>query len=935
MNSLNWKFFFYVLLFVFIAHACLFGQKSVLKHDIYEKWKLIKHEKISNNGQWCAWDLWAEKGDGYAYLSNPDKNMLDSIIRGEKPDFCPESNYFVCLIKPQYDSVRQLKLKKTKKDDLPKDTLYIRLLDNNQAFRFANLESFKIPEKSGEALAFITSSLKKEPENDNSDSTEEKKKKEKHIKILNIFFPVTNDTILFEGADNYVWSGNGKYLLFSTIINDSTDSVHLNIFDAERKIAKTIFEAKGTIKNICVNENGKKWAFLYSDDTSKTKNFGLFYYEKNNPNPIVRLDSVMFDDASEYYFPSENQNMFFREDGAYLFFGISEKNHEPKKDSLLDEEKVNVDIWNYKDKRLQSQQLAELKKDREHAFLTALETDSRKYIILEDNTIEYVRVNKRSKTSILMGFDYEKYGHISSWESPSYKDVYLIDLKTRDKKRILTKHQYSVDLSPDGSYLAYYRGQDSTWQLYDVAKKNTIDISSQIPYPIYNELSDYSFEPNPYGITGWTEDEEHIWLYDQFDLWQVSLNNPDQVSCITMEKGRQKNIRFRYEQIDRKELFIDPDENVLLSAFNKTSKESGFYRLSRKNNDYRLEKLLMTDFDTKIIKVSEDQSHLLWTKSSFRQFPDLLYGSLDFNDEKKISNANPIQHEYNWGTVELYSWTDFNGDSLSGLLYKPEDYSADSAYPLLVYFYERYADRLHMFWHPLPSRSIINPSIYCSNGYMVFIPDIKYERGYPGKSSYNCVVSGVKSLTKDFPSIDVDKMGIQGQSWGGYQVAYLVTETNLFACAMAGAPVSNMTSAYGGIRWNSGKTRMFQYEEGQSRIGATLWERRDLYVLNSPLFFADQVNTPLLMMHNDDDGAVPWWQSLEYFNALRRLNKPVWLLVYNKEEHNLRRWPNRIDLSIRMMQFFDHYLKGAKQPLWMQYGIPAIDKEEKRGYETE
>ena len=169
-------------------------------------------------------------------------------------------------------------------------------------------------------------------------------------------------------------------------------------------------------------------------------------------------------------------------------------------------------------------------------------------------------------------------------------------------------------------------------------------------------------------------------------------------------------------------------------------------------------------------------------------------------------------------------------------------------------------------------------------------------------------------------------MAIQGQSWGGYQVAYLVTKTNIFAAAGAGAPVSNMTSAYGGIRWGTGISRQFQYEKGQSRIGKNLWAATDAYLKNSPLFAAPKVQTPLLLMHNDKDGAVPWYQSIEYFTALKRLDKKVWLLQYNDEDHNLVERRNRKDLSIRLAQFFDHYLKGAPMPRWMSSGVPATDK---------
>ncbi|HEX8832506.1 MAG TPA: prolyl oligopeptidase family serine peptidase, partial [Longimicrobium sp.] len=164
------------------------------------------------------------------------------------------------------------------------------------------------------------------------------------------------------------------------------------------------------------------------------------------------------------------------------------------------------------------------------------------------------------------------------------------------------------------------------------------------------------------------------------------------------------------------------------------------------------------------------------------------------------------------------------------------------------------------------------------------------------------------------------------QSWGGYQVAYMITQTPMFAAAFAGAPVANMTSAYGGIRWGSGLARAFQYEHGQSRIGATPWQNRDLYIENSPLFAADRITTPLMIMHNDADGAVPWYQGIEMFVALRRLGKEVYLINYNGDEHNPTKRANQIDLAIRMMQFFDHHLKGRPAPEWMRRGVPFLER---------
>jgi dipeptidyl aminopeptidase/acylaminoacyl peptidase len=253
---------------------------------------------------------------------------------------------------------------------------------------------------------------------------------------------------------------------------------------------------------------------------------------------------------------------------------------------------------------------------------------------------------------------------------------------------------------------------------------------------------------------------------------------------------------------------------------------------------------------------------------------------------------------------------------------------------VIFYFYERNANTLFNYRAPAPSASTVNVPYFVSNEYLIFDPNIYYKDGEPGQSAYNSVVSAAKFLAK-MPWVDSTRMAIQGQSWGGYQVAYLVTKTNMFKAAGAGAPVANMTSAYGGIRWGAGINRQFQYEKTQSRIGATLWQRPDLYIKNSPLFAADKINTPLLLMHNDADGSVPWYQGIEFFTALRRLGKKVWLLQYNGEDHNLVERRNRKDLSVRLGQFFDYYLKGARPAKWIKDGLPATDKGRDWGLEVE
>ena len=299
----------------------------------------------------------------------------------------------------------------------------------------------------------------------------------------------------------------------------------------------------------------------------------------------------------------------------------------------------------------------------------------------------------------------------------------------------------------------------------------------------------------------------------------------------------------------------------------------------------------------------------------------------DLNAEEwKLSSLNPQQSNYLWGTAELYKWKTAAGKPSEGILYKPENFDPNKKYPVLIYFYEKLSDNLHNYIEPAPTRSAINASWFVSNGYVVFFPNISYGTGHPGKDAFDYVVSGAKSLIAKYKWIDANRIGLEGHSWGGYQIAYIITKTNMYKAAWAGAPVVNMTSAYGGIRYGTGISRQFQYEYTQSRIGKTLWEALPQYMESSPLFTLNKVKTPVVILHNDNDDAVPYTQGIEMFTALKRLGKPAWLINYNGEPHGVVQRKNRKDLAIRFEQFFGWLLKDEKPARWLTDGVPAVKK---------
>jgi len=205
------------------------------------------------------------------------------------------------------------------------------------------------------------------------------------------------------------------------------------------------------------------------------------------------------------------------------------------------------------------------------------------------------------------------------------------------------------------------------------------------------------------------------------------------------------------------------------------------------------------------------------------------------------------------------------------------------------------------------------------------MPDIIYANGTPGTNFMECVIPAVEK-TIELGYADADHIGLQGHSWGGYQSSFAVTQTDIFACVVTGAPLTNMVSMYNILYKSSGNTNQPLIQFGQGRMGTTPWEDLALYVSQSPVHHADKIKVPFLILQGTEDGAVDWNQGLEFYTAARRLGKEVILLSYPGEAHHLGNLENQKDFQIRMKQFFDHYLMGKPAPDWMVDGVPFLKK---------
>jgi dipeptidyl aminopeptidase/acylaminoacyl peptidase len=728
---------------------------------------------------------------------------------------------------------------------------------------------------------------------------------------------------------DFTISKDAKQLVFATSSKkEDTNSVYFVNTDSDGP-PTVLLSGKGKYQRLTWDEDNTQLAFTSDKEDAEAKQPKLRVYHWNRKDPqATEIVSITSPGFRKEFVVSERGGLSFSLDGSHLFLGTApppEPERNPDEEIPADE-KVLVDLWHWKDDYVQTIQKVRAEQDRNRSYRAVYDFETKKFVQLADESMENISPSNNGTYAI--GSDNRKYRTMNDYD-PGFTDYYLIKTEDGSRKPLLTKLRGNVSLSPNAKYAIYHDGKD--WNSYSIADGTTTNLTKDLKVRFYNEENDLPSTPNSYGIAGWTKDDANVLIYDRYDIWQIAPDGSNSKN-LTDGVGRKELTTFRYVRLDPKERWIDPDKPMLLSAENEETRDSGFYR-EKVNSDALPQKLLMAAKDFSNPAKARDADVLIMNASRFDQFADIWVTNSTFREMKRVSNGDAQRAAFNWGTGELVKFKNVDGVALKGLLLKPDNFDPRKKYPMMVYIYERLSQGLHAFRSPGPGTSI-NPTFYVSNGYLVFMPDIVYTIGYPGQSALKCVLPGIQAVV-DKGFVKEDAIGIQGHSWGGYQIAYMVTQTNRFKAAAPGALVANMTSAYSGIRWGTGLPRQFQYERSQSRIGGSLWDYPLRFLDNSPIFRADRVETPLLMLHNDEDDAVPWYQGIEYFLALRRLGKEAYMFNYNGEKHGLRKRINQKDYTRRLQEFFDHFLKGAPAPEWMEKGIPYLQREkEKEKYRT-
>ena len=864
-------------------------------------WQRISGQAISDNGKWVACKMEPWEGDATVYLYAAQGQETATFSPADKFAFSASSGYLVVTQTPGKSTVDSLKILKTKEDKMPMNTLVIYSVAGKKE-TIDSLKTFKLADEA-DWIAY---------QRGRKDST-------LYVRSLD-----GSKTFQFPTVTDFQFAKKSGMLYYTSAAEGEAGIFTLN---PEKGSPALIKEGKGVFKQTTFDEKGERLAFLYcADKDSSYKALSLWLSEHNAPaKEIATRGNKAF--PAEWVI-NENGMLQFSKSASRLFFGTSPEPRQ-KDTTQLAENRPNVQVWSWDEPVQYTVQNYNKEKDLKKSYQAVYNLGNGSIFQLANEELPNIQLGNEGDAALALLSTSRPYSLSSMWEARTRSDYYTVSLDNGERKQIAKADYGRFRLSPQGKYAYWYGETDSCWYTIALAEGKLYRLTTPESFPAWDEENDVPDYPYAHGAAGWTANDQNLLIYDRYDIWKFDPTAATSPINLTVN-GRKEKLSYRLEQLDKEARFIDLGKPQLLKGFNETTKGYGFYN-ARLSAPAAPKTLLAGNYMLRSINKAKNTDDVIYTMETFQQYPDIHYSTLAFKKSVQLTHGDKQQEGFIWGTAELVSWISLDGRPLEGVIYKPANFDPNKKYPMMVNFYERNSETLYNYRMPEPHRSTIDYHLYNSNEYIIFNPDIRYVDGYPGESCYNCLMPGITMMiAKGY--IDEKGIGAQGHSWGGYQVAYLATRTNLFSAIESGAPVVNMFSAYGGIRWGSGMARSFQYEHTQSRLGATPWSSPLRYLENSPLFTMDKVQTPILIMHNDADGHVPWYQGIEYFVAMKRLGKPCWLLNYTGEPHWPMHMANRIDFQRRMFQFFNHYLKNQKMPKWMSEGVPAVEQPFELGY---
>ncbi len=888
-------------LFLMLVTASPGAAQDPLTTEDYGKWQRLASPTLSPNGEWLVHRITRNNEENELRIVSLAGDATWVIPFGTAPEFSDDGGWLAYRIEPSEDEKAELR----EADEPIHNSLGL--------FRIATRDTLTVPEVASFALSADGGFLAMEKYK--SGEAEEEVGSDLVVRDLE-----NGVDISFGNVSDLAWSDEG-HLLAMTLSTSGGAGNGVQLFDPATGVLRPLDSKSVGYSDLSWREEAYDLALLRAEpDTihEDTAHVVLAWRGLDSEAP----QQLIYDPAGEESFPEgmrivEYQSPSWSDDGGTVFFGIQERRPRAEREITV-RDSTTVEVWHAGDIRVIPHQKNIDRRLREENYLTAWHLESGRIVQLGDDLTESMRLLEGQRFALgLDATPYEEYGRFF----PGPDDLYRIDVATGEKT-LIQERVGSFYLSSAGRYVMYL--QDEQFWTYDVETGARVHVSADVSSPLVNMEDDHPRpERYPYGVAGWTEGDSSVIVYDRYDLWEL---RSDGSGAVRLTAGAEDEVRHRYVRLDPEEEFIDLSSPVYLSVSGDYSKNRGYARMRPGEAP---ERLVWQDKWVGGLRKAEKAEVFLYSVEAFDDSPDYFVGDASLRGTRQVTETNRFQDDYAWGRTELIEFENPVSDArLQGVLVYPAGYRRGRQYPMVVYIYERLSDRLHFYRVP-SERSAYNPTVFSSQGYFVLMPDITFEKRDPGFSALQCVETALK-VVLETGMVDPERVGIMGHSWGGYETTFISAHSDLFAAAVAGAPLTNLVSMYGMIFWNNGIPETGHFEHGQERMEVPLWEDSDAYLRNSPIMAFDQLETPLLMAFGDEDGSVDWHQGIEAYNFARRLDKEFVLLVYRGENHGNRQKANQIDYHHRQLEWFNHYLKGAEPAAWITEGVSWIEQEAKR-----
>jgi len=896
-------------------------EKPSVTVDDYGQWKRISSVALSPDGSWMSYLYDRLEGEDTLYVAELDGLGRHVVPRGAAPAFSWDSRWVAYQITPEEDEGGEAAGPRGPGAGQGRAgggssgrVMVLRSLAAADSLTFADVRSFSFPENTRVVL-IRKAGPGGDAEHEGADLVIHDLAARTSMNVGNVSEFSVNESgshlaYLVDAAGD---AGNGLYLL-------ELATGRVRALDTET----------ATYSELTWNENGDALAALRGevpDSMVQRENALLVLRNLSRPESLITFNPSEDSGLPEGFVLSEMGGIAWSDDSNRLFVGIKEQ--EQEREEL--EDRANVDVWHWADVQPQSVQRVRASREQNITWSSAvnLNESSPALVRLADESMESVTPSETGAWGI--GRDPTPYEYEVAWGG-SKADYYKVSLDTGDRTLLGEGLSRQMGISDDGEWWLYL--QDEQVRARNLSSGEDVNLTQSSGVDFVNRQDDHPYELPVYGVAGWSTDGESVVLYDRYDVWEVPLDGGEAVN-LTRGVGGQQQVRFRVTSLESggqggfgrggsaQEEGVDLSEPILLTAYGDRTKKSGYWEVEKGDDP---ESIIWLDKSVGRPVKAHDADRIVFTQQTFVEFPDYWVSDTRFRNPRKVTDANPQQADFAWspGRV-LIDYVDERGNELQGTLGLPAGYEEGKRYPMLVYFYELSSQRHHSYQGPAYDDRP-HMATYASNGYLVFQPDIVYTIGQPGTSALDDLTSSINKVI-ELGYADPDRIGLQGHSWGGYQSSFVVTQTDMFAAVVTGAPPTNLISFYNTLYRSSGNIQQGITEVGQVRMGTTPFEDFDLYLSQSPIHHAEKITTPFMILHGTADGSVDYGQGLEYYAMARRLGKEVILLSYPDEGHHLSRKDNRIDFQIRMMQYFDHYLKGTQKAKWMVDGVPFLERE--------